>query len=108
MTEKLLQVNFRLNVGIAEYRRVASAVCERFAQVPGLKWKIWYVNEDQNEAGGICLFEDQHTLDAFASGRVAQSFCAHPALREVTMRAADVMPDLSAVTRGPVGAAAHA
>ena len=107
MAEKLLQVNFALNVSPAQYEQIASAVCESFAQVPGLKWKVWFINEQQREAGGIYLFEDQDALDAFAASDLARTVSTHPALRSVTMRASDVMAHPSVVTRAPIGAAVH-
>jgi hypothetical protein len=107
MSEKLLQVNFGLNVTPAEYEQIANAVCESFARVPGLKWKVWFLNEQQREAGGIYLFEDQRALDAFTASDLAKTVATNPALRKVDMRASDVMPQATAVTRGPIGAAAQ-
>ena len=108
MAEKLLQVHFGLNVAPAEYRHIASAVAESFARVPGLRWKIWIVDEQKREAGGVYLFEDQRALEAFAASDLAKTIATHPALKNVTMRASDVMPEETAVTRGPVGATVNA
>ena len=47
MAEQILQVNFGLNVGAAEYRDIADSVAESFARVPGLRWKVWFLNEEQ-------------------------------------------------------------
>jgi len=108
MAEKILQIQFGLNVTAAEYKQIAGAVAESFAKVPGLRWKIWIVDEQKREAGGIYLFEDQRALEAFAASDLAKTVATHPALKNVTMRASDVMPDETAVTRGPVGATVHA
>jgi hypothetical protein len=108
MSEKLLQVNFGLNVAPAEYKQICGAIADSFAKVPGLRWKIWIVDEQKREAGGIYLFEDQRAFDAFASSDLAKTVATHPALKNVTMRASDIMPEETAVTRGPVSATAHA
>jgi len=108
MAEALLQVNFELNVPTADYRAMTTSVADAFAKVPGLRWKVWILNEERREAGGIYLFEDQHALDAFAASDLARNVATHPAFRHVTMRQSSVMPEVTAVTRGPIGAAAHA
>ena len=108
MAEKILQISFGLNVTSAEFKQIAGAVAESFAKVPGLRWKIWIANEEKREAGGIYLFEDQRALEAFAASDLAKTVATHPALKNVTMRASDVMPEETAVTRGPIAAAVSA
>ncbi len=108
MAEALLQINFELNVPTGEYKNLAASVADAFAQVPGLRWKVWFLNEQRREAGGIYLFDDQRALDAFAASDLAKAVGTNPALRNVTIRQSTVMSEVTAVTRGPVGAAAHA
>jgi hypothetical protein len=108
MSEKLLQINFGLNVTPAEYKQIASAVADSFAKVPGLRWKLWILDEQKREAGGIYLFEDQRAFDAFAASGLAKTVATHPALKNVTMRVSDIMPEQTAVTRGPVASTANA
>src|SRR5437899_1402166 len=59
MAEQVLQINFALNVSPAEYRNLAAGVADAFAQVPGLRWKVWFLDDQAREAGGIYLFEDE-------------------------------------------------
>jgi len=108
MSEKLLQISFGLSVTPAEYKQIAGAVAESFAKVPGLRWKIWIVDEQKREAGGVYLFEDQRALDAFTSSDLAKTVATHPALKNVTMRASEIMPEETAMTRGPVATTTHA
>jgi len=108
MSEKLLQINFGLNVTPAEYKQIAASVAESFAAVPGLRWKVWTIDEQKREAGGVYLFDDQRALEAFAASDLAKTVATHPALKNVTMRVSDIMPEETAVTRGPIGATAHA
>jgi hypothetical protein len=104
VAEKILQVNLGLNVGTAEYREIASSVAQAFAAVPGLRWKLWLLNEERREAGGIYLFEDEGALEAFLSGDLARTIKTHPALRDASIKQFDVLSDVSSITRAPVGA----
>jgi len=105
MAEKLLQVNFKLNVNVDEYRNLASSVAQAFAAVPGLRWKVWVLDEERREAGGVYLFEDGRALDTFLKSDLARTIGTHPALRDASIKYYDVMPEVSAVTRAPIGAA---
>ena len=49
----ILQINFKLNVAPAEYRKLCKSVAQTIADVPGLLWKVWLLNEQDGEAGGI-------------------------------------------------------
>ena len=72
------------------------------AAVDGLRWKVWLMNEDESEAGGIYLFEDSASLDAYLNGPIMAGVSAHPALSGFSVKRFDVMEALTAVTRGPV------
>jgi hypothetical protein len=106
----ILQINFTLNVPASEYGDLARSVAQVFADVPGLHWKIWLLNEATQEAGGIYHFENQASLDAYLNGPLAAQVKALPAIREVSVKQFQVMSEVTAVTRGPVGvgATAHA
>jgi putative monooxygenase ydhR len=108
MSEQLLQINFGLNVTPAEYRAFAASVAETVAQVPGLRWKVWFLDENARAAGGIYLFEDEPTLEAYLASDIVNTVRTHPALRNATFKHAAVMPEVTAVTRGPVGATVSA
>ena len=58
MSGMLLQLNFKYNVSPADYEGAVSPLADKFAAVPGLRWKIWMINEAESEAGGIYLFDD--------------------------------------------------
>lgn len=108
MAEKVLQVNFRFNVSRAAYEEVVSALAEQFAAVPGCRWKIWLMNEAENEAGGIYLFDNDASIDAMLSSDLIAGVLANPALSDFSVKRFDVLPGVSAVTRAPLHAAATA
>lgn len=102
MAEKILQINFKFNVTAAEYEQAALSLADQFAKVEGLKWKIWTMNKTQKEAGGVYLFDSESSLDAYLNGPLAAQVKSHPALADMSVKQFDVMPGVTATTRGPV------
>ena len=51
MSAQILHINFRLNVPRAEYEGIAASLAGEFARLPGLIWKVWLMNEAEQEAG---------------------------------------------------------
>jgi hypothetical protein len=102
MSGKILQINFKFNVSRAEYEQAVSPLASQFAAVPGLRWKIWLMNEAESESGGIMLFDDDSSLQAFLAGPLAAQVTGHPALSDFSVKQFDVMEGETAITRGPV------
>jgi len=102
MSEMLLQINFNFNVTKADYEQAATSLAGEFAEVDGLRWKIWTLNESENEAGGIYLFNDESSLQSFLAGPLAEKVKNHPALVNMIVKQFYVMSDVTAITRGPV------
>ncbi len=102
MSAKILQINFCLNVPRPEFEEIATSLVSDFAQLPGLRWKIWLMNEGESEAGGIYLFEDESSLKAYLEGPLAGAVMSHPALRNLSAKVFDSIEQLTAITRGPV------
>ena len=99
----ILQINFNLNVPAAEYQKVVDSVAQAFLNVPGLKWKIWLLNPAAQEAGGIYLFDNQASLDAYLNGPLVAKLRGLPAVRNISVKQFAVMPEATALTRGPFG-----
>ena len=108
MSGKLLQLNFDFSISRAEYEQIANSLTTQFAAVDGLRWKIWLMNEGGSEAGGIYLFDDESSLQAFLAGPLAAQVQSHPAFSNLSAKVFDVMDDPTAVTRGPVKTGASA
>ena len=100
----ILQINFTLNASAAEYRRICESVAQTIADVPGLVWKVWLLNEQESEAGGIYLFQDEQSLAAYLSSPIIAKIKTLPQLREISAKRFDTIPDVTAVTRGPIPA----
>ena len=102
MAERILQLNFKFNVSSADYEAAVSPLANDFANVAGLRWKIWLMNEANSEAGGIYLFDNQSSLEAYLNGPLATGVKNHPAISDMSAKQFDVMADVTAITRGPV------
>src|SRR5207247_8887770 len=85
MSETILLITFTLNVSTPEYEQVASSVANTVADVVGLRWKIWLRNPAQREAGGIYLFDDEASAQAYLAGAVVDELTRHPALSASTV-----------------------
>ena len=101
----ILQINFSLTVPVAEYQKMADSVAPAFLDVPGLIWKIWLLNPAAQEAGGIYLFDSQASLDAYLNGPLVAKLRGLTSIRDVSMKQFEVMPELTALTRGSFEAA---
>ena len=102
MSVKILQLNFKFSVTGEEYTQAVSALADQFADVPGLIWKIWMINDTDQIAGGIYYFQDEASLKAMLDSPLAAQVMNHPALSDFDAKIFDVMDAVTAVTRGPV------
>ncbi len=60
------------------------------------------MNEKDQEAGGIYLFEDEASLNAFLGGPIVAYLSSNPALSDIAVKTFDVMEEPTAITKGPV------
>lgn len=102
MSGRIMQLNFKYSVSGAEYEQAVSPLASQFAALDGLRWKVWMINEDEREAGGIYLFENEASVKAYLEGPLATMVTSHPALSDFSVKQFDVMDDVTAITRGPV------
>ena len=102
MAAKVLQVNFKFGVSAGEYGQLAASLGQAFADVPGLTWKIWILNEAEHEAGGIYYFDGAESLETFLGSQLAADVQGHPAISDFSAKVFEVMDGVTAMTRGPV------
>ena len=104
MPGRILQINFKYNnVSAAEFEQAVNPMAEPISEVNGLRWKVMMHNEETAEAGGVYLFENAASLDAFLSGPLAAQVTSHPALSDFSVKQFGIMEEFTAITRGPVG-----
>lgn len=99
MSAKLLQINYELVGPRAAYESENLPYAQPIADLPGLRWKVWIINEAHREAGGIYLFDDDAAVQAFLDGPIISEMKGDPTL---SIRAFDVITELTTITRGPV------
>ena len=88
--------------------QAGASLVDQFAALPGLRWKVWFINEDEKEAGGFYVFDDAATAQSFLEGPLAATVVSHPALSDFSVKQFDVMDSLTTITRGPVEMGASA
>lgn len=99
MSVRILQINYKLAAPRAAYEAENLPYGQPIADLPGLRWKVWIINEATGEAGGIYLFDDAAAVRGFMEGPIVAEMQADPTL---SIKAFDVIADLTAITRGPV------
>ena len=81
----LLQINYKFSVSRGEFESGFDAVASQIAQVPGLRWKIWLLNEAESRGGGIYLFDDEASARAYLEGPIVTAMKSLPVLSELSV-----------------------
>ncbi|HAH97918.1 MAG TPA: hypothetical protein DCO70_01185 [Verrucomicrobiales bacterium] len=72
-----------------------------WSTIPGLGVKFALANPDENEYGGVYLFEDDESLEAFLASPLLKEWGEHPDVSELTFRKYQVLPDFTLKTIKP-------
>ena len=102
MSQKILQVNMKFSIPRADLEAAWLEVAQPIADVPGLRWKVWLMNEAEHEAGGIYLFESEAAAQAYLAGPIVAALKASPAVSNISAKLFDVLESHTTITRGPV------
>ena len=102
MTQKILQVNLKFSIPKAELEAAWLPVAQPIAEVPGLLWKIWLMNEKEHSAGGIYLFENEAALQAYMAGPIVAAMMVSPVLSNIEAKVFDMLQSHTTITRGPI------
>lgn len=102
MAQQILQVNLKFNIPRAELETAWLDAAQPIADTPGLRWKVWLINEAENEAGGIYLFESKDAADSYIAGPMVAALKASPVVSNISAKLFDVMTEHSTVTRAPL------
>jgi hypothetical protein len=105
--KKILQINFKVKAtGNMTPTQVEQAFLQRaqaIANVKGLLWKVYLFNEAEQTAGGIYLFKDDASVEAYLKGEMIAATKSNPIVSNFEAKVFDVLPELTRITRGPVG-----
>ena len=98
----VLHLRFKLRVPpraiLAQSREAATVI----ASVEGMIWKIWVSQEEECEIGGMYLFGNRETAEAYLNHPVVQAVRSNPAVLSTQSQLWDVDSSLSALTRAPL------
>ena len=103
MSQQIVQVNFQFKGSVEEYKRAAEMVTKAFAALPGLLWKIWLVNEDSKEGGGIYLFANKTVVDNYKNSDIFKSMLANPDYINFSIKQYDMLEGPGKTTHAPAG-----
>lgn len=105
MPQQILQVNLKFSIPRADLEAAWIGAAQPIADTPGLQWKVWLMNEAENEAGGIYLFESEAAVQAYMGGPMVAALKASPVVSDISAKVFDVIAEHSAVTRAPLHSA---
>jgi len=98
----VLHLRFKLritpDVFLAKSREAATTI----ASVEGLIWKIWLLQEEEFEMGGMYLFANREAAEAYLNHPATKAVCSNPAVVSTESQLWDVESSLSALTRAPL------
>ncbi len=101
MSKKLLQVDFSFPGPFGqEMASALTGLAESINQEPGMIWKIWTEDAINQLGGGIYLFEDEVTANAYLNMHTAR--LKEMGIPEVRGKIFDVNSALTTINHGPV------
>jgi hypothetical protein len=104
MTQKILEINFKFTEPTADHLKLVAPFADAIAAVPGLSWKVWILNDKAHEAGGVYLFKDDASVNAYLRGEIITGLKQQPTVKDISTKVFDVVEDLTLKTRGPIKA----
>ena len=100
--KKILQINVKCENPKADFAEAYLPAAQTIADVKGLLWKVWLMNEEEKTAGGIYLFEDGASVKEYLGGPIVAAVMSNPALSDIEAKVFGVIGENSKITRGPI------
>jgi hypothetical protein len=101
-SSRILQINFKYNTLAPEFKQQMIDVAPHLASVKGLKWKIWSIDEINQEASGYYLFESEAELNAYLKNVFFVGMGNNPTVSNIVVRKLEILEEPTAITRGPI------
>jgi hypothetical protein len=102
MSRKVFTEKFNYNMPTGELKKIMPLIAPEFSKIPGCIWKIWLINEDQQETGGVFLFESDMDLERYLASDLFISVEKNPAFSNFQTNIFSVAEDASAITGAPL------
>jgi len=100
--KQIVQINFNFSGSADDLGKDFAPFAEPIAQVPGLLWKVWLMNEAKRESGGIYLFEDAASAQKYLEGEIISGVKQHPKLSNISAKTFGILEAPTRITRGPI------
>ena len=102
MEKKVFTTKFNYSMPSEELKKIMPSVAPKFSAIPGCSWKIWLINEDRKEAGGVYLFESAKELEQFLNSTLFASVANNPAFTNLQTNTFGVSEAASLITDAPL------
>ena len=104
MGKKMLHVSFKYDFPEEHLSAALMEKAEEFAAVDGLDWKLWFHDPKKKTVGGVYLFKDEKSLDAYLGSELFQSLDKHPDFLTSDWKISkyNILTEHSKITRGPI------
>jgi hypothetical protein len=102
MNQQIIQVNFQFTGAENYFEASAASFAGLFAAIPGLHWKIWLLNKEKKEAGGIYLFSDDQAANDYRHSELLAKILANPKFSHFTIKQFGIMEAPGVITNAPV------
>jgi hypothetical protein len=103
MAKIILQINYTYDIPRKEFEAAVSPVAHDIANVPGLRWKVWLINEKEHEAGGLYLFDDEAQAKMYLKSPIVVGIRENPNVSNIRVKQFNIMEAPSQLTRAPLG-----
>ena len=94
----ILVVNFKYDLrednDLVELTKDGEA-SEVFKNIPGLGIKFGLANPEENEYGGIYIFEDDTSLEAYLASPILKEWAENPDVSELTYKKYNTLPEFT-------------
>jgi hypothetical protein len=98
---KILEARFKVAISREEYEKSATPGAHKWADMSGLKWKIYGFDDETSMATGIYLFEDVEVMKTHMENLKKMEKAADHA-SDLEMQVWDIQESLSKITKGPI------
>ncbi len=102
MTKKVLTAKFNYSIPTEELKIKMSVVAPKYSDIPGCCWKMWLINEDRKEAGGVYLFESATELEQYLNSNLFAAVANNPAYSNLQTNTFGVLEAASVITGAPL------
>jgi hypothetical protein len=98
----VLHLRFKLRVPPDVVLAHSRDAADKIASVDVLIWKIWLVERQRREVGGVYLFANRESAVSYLNHPIIEALCSNPAVVSTDCQIWEVEDSLSALTRGPL------